>query len=157
MKKVTALLSIILFSYTLAVGAQDGLTPSQIELEHRFRSLIAELRCLVCQNQSLADSHAELAEDMRREVHQLMERGLSDEETVQFLVDRYGDFVRYRPPVKPTTVLLWFGPFILLAIGVVVLLFSVRRHKASVVTPKQESTEREVRELLKKFDSDQSS
>ena len=86
-------------------------------LDARLRALEEELRCLVCQNQTLADSSAPLAEDLRREVRELAVAGKSDEEIKQYLVARYGDFVLYRPPVKSTTWLLWFGPFVLLAGG----------------------------------------
>ena len=89
-------------------------------LDARLRKLEEELRCLVCQNQSLADSSAGLADDLRREVRALAVAGKSDEEIKQFLVARYGDFVLYNPPVKSTTWLLWFGPFVLLAGGAVV-------------------------------------
>lgn len=83
--------------------------------ERRYQKLAAELRCLVCQNQSLADSHADLAQDLRDEVYRLLNEGRTDEEIVDFLVARYGDFVLYRPPVSGTTSLLWFGPVLLLA------------------------------------------
>lgn len=130
--------------------------PSELRLEQRFNALIAELRCLVCQNQSLADSNADLAMDMRREIHKMMEQGSTDEEIVQFLVDRYGDFVRYRPPVKSTTLLLWFGPFLLLAIGLVVVLAAVRRHTSIQPQSMEESQQqRRVREILDDYDSDQ--
>lgn len=94
--------------------------------EH-FKGLIAELRCLVCQNQSLADSDAPLAEDLRREVYQMMQAGRTDAEIIDFLVARYGDFVLYRPPIKATTYLLWFGPFLLLALAVALVLLFIRR------------------------------
>jgi cytochrome c-type biogenesis protein CcmH len=89
-------------------------------LDTRLKKLEEELRCLVCQNQSLADSTAPLAEDLRREVRELAVAGKSDDEIRQYLVARYGDFVLYRPPVKRTTWLLWFGPFVLLAAGGVI-------------------------------------
>ncbi|HSH30696.1 MAG TPA: cytochrome c-type biogenesis protein [Thiohalobacter sp.] len=95
--------------------------------EARYQELINELRCLVCQNQSLADSNAELARDLRREVYRLMQAGRSDAEIAQFMVDRYGDFVLYRPPVKPSTYGLWYGPFVLLAVGLGFLVRTVRR------------------------------
>lgn len=97
------------------------------QAEARLKHLAAELRCLVCQNQTLADSNAPLAEDLRREVREMIAKHMSDQEIVDFLVARYGDFVRYRPPMKPTTMLLWIGPFLLLAIGVAVLVVTVRR------------------------------
>ena len=95
--------------------------------EERFHELAEELRCLVCQNQSIAESNADLAKDLRREVYEMIQEGKSNEEIVEFLVARYGDFVRYRPPVQPTTYLLWAGPMILLAIGLLVLVVVVRR------------------------------
>jgi cytochrome c-type biogenesis protein CcmH len=96
-------------------------------LDVRLKKLEEELRCLVCQNQSLADSTAPLAEDLRREVRQLAVAGKSDDEIRQFLVARYGDFVLYRPPVKSTTWLLWFGPFVLLAAGGMIWWLILRR------------------------------
>lgn len=96
-------------------------------LDARLKKLEEELRCLVCQNQSLADSTAPLAEDLRREVRQLAVAGKSDDQIREFLVARYGDFVLYRPPVKSTTWLLWFGPFVLLAAGGVIWWLILRR------------------------------
>jgi cytochrome c-type biogenesis protein CcmH len=96
-------------------------------LEKRVMALAAELRCLVCQNQTLADSHADLALDLRRSIREQMERGASDREIVAFMTARYGDFILYRPPLKASTLLLWFGPFLLLAIGAAVLVRRIRR------------------------------
>lgn len=95
--------------------------------EERFRKLTQELRCLVCQNESLADSNADLADDLRIEVYDMMQKGLGDKQIVDFLVQRYGDFVRYRPPVKPATYLLWFGPAAFGVAGVLILLLVIRR------------------------------
>ena len=96
-------------------------------LDVRLKTLEEELRCLVCQNQSLADSNAPLAEDLRREVRELAVAGKSDDEIKQYLVARYGDFVLYKPPVKRTTWLLWFGPFVLLIAGGVIWWLILRR------------------------------
>ena len=96
-------------------------------LDARLKKLEEELRCLVCQNQSLADSNAPLAEDLRREVRGLAESGKNDQEIKEFLVTRYGDFVLYRPPVKSSTWLLWFGPFLLLGGGAIVWVAVLRR------------------------------
>jgi cytochrome c-type biogenesis protein CcmH len=96
-------------------------------LEQRVMALSAELRCLVCQNQTLADSNAPLAEDLRNQLREKMRQGSSDAQIVDFLVARYGDFVLYRPPLKLTTVLLWFGPLLLLAAGFAFLLRVLRR------------------------------
>lgn len=101
----------------------------------RFRALIREIRCLVCQNQSIADSHAELAQDLRREVLEKVEAGQSDEEILEFLVTRYGDFVLYRPPVKQNTVLLWAGPGLLVLVGGVVFFRVIRARAAMPVAP----------------------
>jgi len=95
--------------------------------EHRFKALISELRCLVCQNQSLADSDADLAHDLRLEVYEHMQHGESNKQITKFLVSRYGDFVLYNPPVQRSTYLLWYGPFVLLALGLLILLINVRR------------------------------
>lgn len=90
-------------------------------VEARLVGLSQELRCLVCQNESLASSHAELADDLRREVRDLIRQGKTDQEVKDFLVARYGDFVLYRPEVKPLTWVLWFGPFVLLLLAVLFL------------------------------------
>jgi len=97
--------------------------------ERRYRDLIEELRCLVCQNQNLADSNADLARDLRDEVHAMLRAGRSDQEILAFMVDRYGDFVLYRPPLKPATALLWFGPFVLAAAALAWLVVQVRRRR----------------------------
>ena len=94
--------------------------------EARYQQLVEELRCLVCQNQNLADSNAELAQDMRQLTYEMIKRGASDEEIVTFMVDRYGDFVLYRPPLRRSTLFLWVGPFVILAVGLVILLVYIR-------------------------------
>jgi cytochrome c-type biogenesis protein CcmH len=94
--------------------AQTAADPA---VERRLKALSEELRCLVCQNQTLADSHADLAIDLRNQVEDQIRAGKSDEEIKAYLVARYGDFVLYRPPVQSNTQLLWFGPFALLALG----------------------------------------
>ena len=119
-------------------------------LDARLKKLEEELRCLVCQNQSLADSNAPLAEDLRREVRALAVAGKNDDEIKQFLVARYGDFVLYDPPVKRITWLLWFGPFALLAIGVVIwwAVASRRRKIRDDGDPPPPSGADKARELL---------
>jgi len=103
--------------------------------EQRIRQLEEKLRCLVCQNQSLADSNAELAGDLRREVNEQVRAGKSDDEVVAYLVQRYGDFVRYDPPFKASTALLWLGPFLLLVAAASVLVFAVRRRRNAPEEP----------------------
>ena len=91
------------------------------ELERRVTALSEELRCLVCQNQTIADSHAELAIDLKNQIREQLGQGKSDKDVIAYMVQRYGDFVLYRPPVKNTTWLLWFGPFLLLIGGIIFL------------------------------------
>jgi cytochrome c-type biogenesis protein CcmH len=96
-------------------------------LEARMLAITAELRCLVCQNQSIADSHADLAVDLRRQVREMLVTGASDQQIVDYMTARYGDFVLYRPPVKRSTALLWFGPPVLLLLGLGLLYGVLRR------------------------------
>jgi cytochrome c-type biogenesis protein CcmH len=111
--------------------------------EQRYMTLISQLRCLVCQNQTLADSDAELAHDLRVEVYEHMQQGQSDQQVIDFLVSRYGDFVLYKPPVKPSTYLLWYGPFVLLALGLLLLVKNIRqRGRQSDTTFSQEEQAR---------------
>ncbi len=115
---------------TLSVGAQDiPLEFEEPQLQQRYQVLIEELRCLVCQNQNLADSHAPLAQDLREEIFGMINAGQSDEEIVEFLVARYGDFVRYRPPLTGYTLLLWFGPFLILGIALVAVYRQAKTRK----------------------------
>jgi len=124
---------VILFftiSLSLFAWAQEPLVFENQQQQDRFDQLTKELRCLVCQNQNLADSDAQLAHDLRREVHDLLLTGRNDDEIKQFLVDRYGDFVLYRPPVQTNTYLLWVAPLILLLAGAWILRASVRKRSA---------------------------
>jgi cytochrome c-type biogenesis protein CcmH len=116
----------------VALAAEAQPVAEDPALERRLQTLAKELRCLVCQNESLADSHADLAGDLRREVRDLMRSGKSDAEIKQFLVARYGDFVLYRPPVKGSTYVLWVGPFVLLAVGAAVLIVLLVRRRRLV-------------------------
>ena len=100
--------------------------------EQRLISISEEMRCLVCQNESLAGSRSDLANDLRREIRILIQEGKSDDQIRNFMVERYGDFVLYRPPVKPVTWLLWIGPFVILGIGIASLLTYLRRRNNSV-------------------------
>ena len=100
--------------------------------EQRLISISEEMRCLVCQNESLAGSRSDLANDLRREIRTLIKEGKSDEQIRSFMVERYGDFVLYRPPVKPITWLLWIGPFVILLVGIGFLFSYLRRRNANV-------------------------
>jgi len=96
-------------------------------LEARMTRITAELRCLVCQNQTIADSNADLAQDLRRQVREMLARGDDDAKIIQYMTDRYGDFVLYRPPMKATTMLLWFGPALMVVLGLAALAVVMRR------------------------------
>ncbi|GAP67249.1 C-type cytochrome biogenesis protein [Mizugakiibacter sediminis] len=111
--------------------AIDPLPFKDAQQRERFQKLTSELRCLVCQNESLNDSNADLARDLRHEVFQLMQQGKSDAEIKQYLVARYSDFVLYDPPLKTSTLLLWFGPALVLAIGAAAVVLTVRRRAGS--------------------------
>jgi len=112
-------------------GALAGEAPPAAEdpkLEERVNALASELRCLVCQNQTIADSNAGLAVDLKNQVRERLRKGESEAQIVDFMVQRYGDFVLYRPPMKMTTILLWAGPLLLVLIGLIVLYRKVRSH-----------------------------
>jgi cytochrome c-type biogenesis protein CcmH len=113
----------------LAVAHAKDAPPAAADpvLEARMQRIAVELRCLVCQNQTIADSPAGLSDDLRREIREQLQRGATDEQVVQYMTDRYGDFIRYRPAVKSSTVALWVGPLVLLVSGVSVLVFALRR------------------------------
>lgn len=112
-------------------------TADDVALEKRVMAVSEELRCLVCQNQTIADSHAELAVDLKNQVREKLRQGMSEREIVDYMVERYGDFVLYRPLVKSSTWLLWFGPFVLLLVAASVLAAKLRqRRKAMEEAPK---------------------
>ena len=149
MAKMLALL-LSLFLAATVVAKEAAPAAADPVLEKRAIALTEQLRCLVCQNQSIADSHAELAIDLKNQVREKLRQGESDEKIMEYMVARYGDFVLYRPPVKATTVPLWFGPFILLLAAVAGLFFYiVRRRNAAPPPPLNEEEEARVRSLLK--------
>ena len=124
--------SLILLSLATAFSAFAVSPVSEDpELEKRVMALAEELRCLVCQNQTLADSHAALAIDLKNRIRELLREGKTEREVLDFMVQRYGDFVLYRPPLRATTALLWAGPFILLALGVTGWIAWLRRRKTT--------------------------
>jgi cytochrome c-type biogenesis protein CcmH len=140
---------IILLIPSLVAAEEARPLADNPQVEARLKTLAVELRCLVCQNQTLADSNAPLAEDLRREVREMITKGMSDREIIDFLVQRYGDFVLYRPPWKATTSLLWLGPFLLLIAGATALVLALRRRqkKLADVTLSEEEHNR-VAQLL---------
>ena len=129
MKRYIVLLLLFL---SMMVMAETGQNADQV-VEARLKSLSVELRCLVCQNQTLADSSAPLAEDLRNEIREQIQKGMTDKEITDYLVSRYGDFVRYRPPVNAKTYVLWLGPVVILVLGILALFFTLKRRN-SVLT-----------------------
>lgn len=120
----------------------------------RFRTLTQELRCPKCQNQDIADSNAPIAADLRREIFRMLGEGKDDQQIIGFMVDRYGDFVRYKPALTPRTALLWFGPAVLLAGGVVVILLIVRRRRRALVGAPQDLSEAQRQRLAQLLDKE---
>ena len=122
------------------------------ETEKVFHKLSEEIRCLVCQNQNIAESNADLAKDLRLEIYTMLSEGKTEDEIVDFMVERYGDYVLYRPPFKPMTWLLWFGPAIIFVIG---LIFVVRFMKSQNLNTETQSLSEEDLERIKDLHSEQ--
>jgi cytochrome c-type biogenesis protein CcmH len=145
MNPLKVIFLILALGLSVSVSAQRAPVQEPLKFENkqqeeRFNHLTRELRCLVCQNQNLADSDAQLAHDLRTEVHEMLLAGKSDDEIKQYMVDRYGDFVLYRPPVQENTVLLWLAPIILLLGGAMVLFVIIRKRTALLTSaPDDES------------------
>jgi cytochrome c-type biogenesis protein CcmH len=118
---VVAAIAFSFFLFSAPSIAKEAQPNEDPKIEQRMKALTEQLRCLVCQNETLADSRADLAEDLRKQIREQMRAGKSDQEILAFLTQRYGDFVLYKPPVKKSTYVLWFGPFVLLVGGTVVL------------------------------------
>ncbi|MGR9036682.1 MAG: cytochrome c-type biogenesis protein [Gammaproteobacteria bacterium] len=131
------------------VEYREFANPRQQEI---YETLIKELRCLVCQNQTIADSNADLAADLRRQVHEMVQQGKSKEDIIRFLTDRYGDFVLYNPPFKPLTLLLWLGPLLFLSIGLISVFVIIRRKKTQAVAVLSAEQHEKIRSLLEEGD-----
>lgn len=147
-----AVVAAALSFFTPPATAKDAAPLAQDPaLEKRVDAVSAELRCLVCQNQTIADSHAELAIDLKNQVREMLRAGNSNEEVVNYMVERYGDFVRYKPPMKPTTYLLWFGPALLIIVGLTVLFLTLRKRRQRVAASAPLSAEdaKKVEDLLR--------
>lgn len=150
-RTIFVLLALLAVPGSLVAGMEEFDFSGNVD-EDRFKSFIGEVRCLVCQNQSLADSDAELAHDLREEIYEQMQQGSGDIEIVDFLVSRYGDFVLYNPPVKPSTYLIWYGPFVLLLIGLAVLAFNLRQRGRQQEAEFSEAERARIRALLGEAD-----
>jgi len=127
-ERLVLLIAFVLAAVLGVAQAKDA-APAAADpvLEARMQRIAIELRCLVCQNQTIADSPAGLSDDLRREIREQLLRGATDQQVVQYMTDRYGDFIRYRPPVKGSTMALWIGPAVLLVLGIAVLVIALRR------------------------------
>jgi len=149
MKRVSILV-LLLISPLAPALAKEAKPVEDPQIEQRMQALTQQLRCLVCQNETLADSHADLAEDLRKEIREQMKAGKSDREIIAFLTQRYGDFVLYKPPVKATTYLLWFGPFVFL-LGGTLLLYRYVKHRREVIQdqPLTAAEHKRAEELLR--------
>ncbi|MDO8346407.1 MAG: cytochrome c-type biogenesis protein CcmH [Rugosibacter sp.] len=156
MKLKTLLLFFTLLFGSVALAKEAASLAADETVEKRMVAISEELRCLVCQNESLAGSRADLAQDLRREIRQMIRDGKTDQEILDFMVARYGDFVRYRPPVNPTTWLLWGGPFVLLGGGVVALLIFLRRQRPAA-TPLSAEEHQRAAALLKSSETSDTS
>ena len=131
MKRVSILI-LVLISLAAPALAKDAKPVEDPQIEQRMQALTQQLRCLVCQSETLADSQAEWAVDIRQQIREQMKAGKSDKEITAFLTQRFGDFVLYNPPVKATTYLLWFGPFVLL-LGGTFLLYRYVKHRREII------------------------
>jgi cytochrome c-type biogenesis protein CcmH len=149
MKNLFAIFLLLFVAAQGAWAAEAAPAAADPELEKRVNAISEELRCLVCQNQTLADSNADLAVDLKNQVREKLKQGMSEREIVDFMVARYGDFVLYRPPVKGTTLVLWFGPGLLLVGGLLALFLWLKRRR-SAAAPAALSEEEHARavELL---------
>ena len=148
MKRIILLLTVLLslFGATLAKEAQPNEDP---KVEQRMKALTEQLRCMVCQNETLDASRADLAENLRKEIREQIQAGKTDQEIIAFLTQRYGDYVLYNPPVKKTTYLLWFGPFVLLIGGTAVLYRYVRNRREMIKeTPLSADERKRAEEIL---------
>ncbi|MEI6334486.1 MAG: cytochrome c-type biogenesis protein [Methylococcaceae bacterium] len=154
MKRLLFIFLLILSGSSNALDYRQLSDPKQQE---SYETLTSELRCLVCQNQTIGDSNAELAADLRRQVYEMLEQGKSKEEIVQFMTDRYGDFVLYKPPFKGKTSVLWIAPVVFLLMGLIAVFVFIRRKKAAAILHPDAGTlqkdvekQKKIRSLLEK-------
>ena len=145
--RILLLLSLLFLSVVsiASIDLKQFETPQQ---EEDYRELIFELRCLVCQNQNLADSNAELAVDLRRQTYEMISSGKSKQDVIDYMVERYGEFVLYRPPFNLSTLFLWVGPFIFLGASIAILLKLIRGRKQQAPIHLDESEKEKMRSLL---------
>ena len=148
MKKLMIILSMLFLLNPFIYAAVEMRQFQNPEHEQRYKNLINEFRCVVCQNQNIADSNAELAQDLRKQVFKMINAGKNDDEIMDFMVTRYGDFVLYRPQFNSMTFLLWVGPFIIFIIGLYFLISFIRQRKKMVVTDLSNTDKEKLKQLL---------
>ena len=148
MKKLMIILSMLFLLNPFIYAAVEMRQFQNPEHEQRYKNLINEFRCVVCQNQNIADSNAELAQDLRKQVFKMINAGKNDDEIMEFMVTRYGDFVLYRPQFNSMTFLLWVGPFIIFIIGLYFLISFIRQRKKMVVTELSNTDKEKLKQLL---------
>jgi cytochrome c-type biogenesis protein CcmH len=150
MKPITLIFLLLMAAASMAgVEYREFANPEQQEA---YESLTSELRCLVCQNQTIADSNADLASDLRRQVYEMLQKGQSKEDIIKFMTERYGDFVLYNPPFKSKTVLLWFGPVLFILIGVIFVALLIRRKQNRPQPALSDEQRQKIRRLLDEGD-----
>lgn len=147
MKGIILLLTLFFSSATLNASVEIRQFDNE-QQEERYKRLIKELRCAVCQNQNISDSNAGLAQDLRKQVYKMIMAGEEDDAIFDFMVKRYGDFVLYRPPFNTTTLLLWLGPFIILVLGLFVLINFIRQREKNVVKEISGKDKEKLKKLL---------
>lgn len=145
---IKSLLLVLLILPAFTIQAVDVYQLSDLEQQKAYESLTSELRCLVCQNQTIADSNAELAGDLRHQVYEMLQQGKSKDEIITFMTDRYGDFVLYNPPFKAKTGVLWLGPLVFLVIGLVVVFWIINRRKKIKIAGISPEEHAKIRQLL---------
>lgn len=153
MRMRVLLLTSLLLLATISTAGVEYREFNNPDQQASYEKLTAELRCLVCQNQTIADSNAELAADLRRQVYEMLQQGQSEQAITQFMTDRYGDFVLYKPPFKLKTGLLWLGPIVFLMIGLL-MLFMLNQRKKNTIDNNMLTAEKrqKIRQLLEKGD-----
>ena len=149
----TFLSLLLLLGFSLSVNAALEIREFESkEQEERYQQLIDELRCLVCQNQNLADSDSQLAKDLRSKVYEMVTTNQSDDQVVDYMVNRYGEYVLYNPPLDPVTSVLWIGPFVVLFIAIVLLLISIKKRSKAEPASLSEEDHKRSQQLLDEDD-----
>ena len=148
-KKISLAFLMVFLVSNLSNAEEAPLLAKDPELEERVKAISAELRCLVCQNQTISDSNAGLAVDLKNQVRDMLRRGMSERQIKDFMVERYGDFVLYDPPVKGTTMVLWIGPLLMLILAFWMAVRIVRRRSRGIDSPQSSEDAARARELLK--------